>query len=244
LSSLAMDVLMPELEARAGRELGLERDMEVRFAVRTAREEYLVPIMEDYFKSQVEITQQDIEDYYEERKEDLAERARYHIRRIVLGSSDEARRVYQRLRLGADFGEVAMEVSEDERSAGQGGEVGWFSEGTIAVYDSVLAGMGPGDISPPFETYSGFEIIKLEGRQPRRTLTLEEATPNIKIFITNTRANEMLADFVERRREEVGFRLNEDLLRSVWLPEPVYAPAEYDETEQGEEEPPQPLPKI
>ena len=244
LRSLAMDFLMPELEARAARELGLYRDREVLFAARTAREEYLVPFMEDYFKGQVEITQQDIEEYYEERREDLAEPARYNVSRILLSSAEAARRAHRRIVLGADFADVAMEVSEDERSGPHGGLVGWFSSGTIAVYDSVLAGMEPGDVSPPFETYSGFEMIRLEEREPKRILSFEEAVPDIKMFITNTRANEMLADFVSGKREELGFSIDEELLRTVWLPEPKYAPAEYEEVEPDEEEAPEALPKI
>jgi parvulin-like peptidyl-prolyl isomerase len=244
LSSLAVDVLMPDLEARAGYEMGLYRDREVLFAARMAREEHLVPMMEDYYKSQVEITPEDIAAYYENRKEDLAEPARYNVRRILVSSLEAARQARRQVLLGGDFAEVAMEVSEDERSAPQGGDMGWFSTGVVAVYDSVLADMEPGDISTPFQSYSGFEIIKLEGREARRTLSFEEATPQIKMYITNTRANEMLADFVNRKREEVGFTLNEELLREVWLPKPEYAPTEYEEAEPGEEEPPPALPKI
>lgn len=244
LRTLAMEFLMPELEARAAREMGLERDREVLFAARSAREEYLVPLMEDYFKSQVEITQEDIETYYEERKQDLAEPARYNVSRILVSSAQAARQAHRRVALGADFAEVAREVSEDERSAAQGGRMGWFSFGTIAVYDSVLADMKPGDVSAPFKTYSGFELLKLEEREPKRILSLEEATPKIKMFITNTRANEMLADFVSRKREELGFTINEELLRNVRLPEPEYAPTEYEEPEPEEEEAPPPLPKI
>jgi len=244
LSNLAMDFLMPELQARAGYEMGLHRDREVRFAARTTREEYLIPLMEDYFKSQIDITPQDMEDYYEERKEDMADPARYNIRRILLSAVGAASQAHRRILLGADFAEVAMQVSEDERSAPQGGDMGWLVAGLVAVYDSVLADMEPGDVSSPFQTYSGVEVIKLEEWMPRRILSFEEAIPQMKMYITNTRANEMLSDFVTRKREEVGFTVNEELLRDVWLPDPTYARPEYEEVEPGEEEPAPALPKI
>ncbi len=244
LRTLALEFLMPELEARAGYDMGLYRDREVRFAGRTAREDYLVPRVEDYFRSQVEITPQEIADYYEERKDDLADPARYNIRRIVVGSLEAATQARRRVLLGADFAEVAMQVSEDPRTAQQGGDLGWITVGMVAVYDSVLVGMEPGDVSAPFQTYSGVEIIKLEERKPPRLLDLEEAVPRIKMYITNTRANEMLSDFVALKHKEVGFTLNEELLRKVWLPEPGYAPAEHEEVEPGEEGPAPPLPKI
>ena len=244
LSTLAMDFLMPELQARAGYEMGLHRDREVRFAARVAREDYLAPLMEDYYKSQVDITPRDIEEYYEERKEDLADPARYNIRRILLSSVGAASQAHRRILLGADFAEVAMQVSEDERSAPQGGDMGWLSAGLVAGYDSVLADMEPGDVSSPFQTYSGVELIKLEEWMSPRILSLEEATPQIKMYITNTLANEMLSDFVTQRQEATGFTVNEELLRNVRLPEPEYAPVEYEEVEPDEEEPAPVLPKI
>jgi parvulin-like peptidyl-prolyl isomerase len=244
LSTLALEFLMPELQARAAREMGLDRDREILFAGRMAREDYLVPLMEDYFKGEVEITQQDIEAYYEERKQDLAEPARYNVSRILVSSLEDARQAHRRIMLGSDFAEVAMQMSEDKRSAPQGGQMGWFSTGTIAVYDSVLAGMQPGDVTSPFQTYSGFELLKLEDREEKRILSFEEATPKIKMFITNTRANDALSEFVSRKREELGFRVDEELLRTVTLPDPEYAPADYEETEPEEGEAPSPLPKI
>jgi parvulin-like peptidyl-prolyl isomerase len=244
LETLAMDYLTPKLEARAGYDMNLQRERAVRFAARMAREEYLVPLMEDYFKSQVEITPQDIESYYEERKEDLAEPSRYHVRRILVSSMEAAVEARRRIMLGADFADVAAEVSEDERSDAQGGDMGWFSTGMIAVYDSVLAGMKPGDVSAPFHTYSGIELIQLEDWVPRRALSFEDAIPHIKIYITNTRANEMLSEFVKQKQDEVGFTLNENLLREVWLPMPDYTRPEQQESEPGEEDLPPPLPKM
>jgi hypothetical protein len=247
LSEFALELMLPQLEAMAGRELGLGRSRDVRFAVRTAREEALIPAIEDVFKSQVEVTEPEIEAYYKERGQDLFEPSRYHAARIVVSSWETARQAQREIMMGADFGDVARTLSEDERSAPQGGDLGWLSEGLVAVYDSVLTGMEPGDVSRPFETLSGVEILKLLERQDRRYFSFEEARPDIRIFITNTKANEMLADFVSAKREQVGFFINEDLLRRVWLPGPQYKAGMAQEGEpagEDEEEGLSPLPKI
>jgi parvulin-like peptidyl-prolyl isomerase len=236
LSDFSLDMILPELQALAGYEMGLGRSLEARFAARKAREEALISLMEDDFKSQIEITQRDIEDYYAERSSDLFEPSRYHGSRILVSSMEAARQAYQQLMMGADFADVAMQVSEDEVSSPYGGDIGWISEGIVAVYDSVLVGMNPGDFSRPFKTLSGFEIFKLIEREERRYLSLEEATPNIKMFITNTRANEMLETFVSGKIDAVGFYVNEDLLRSIRLPEPEYGQRQAREAEAGEEE--------
>lgn len=247
LSDFSLRLIMPELEAMAGYEMGLDRSREVRFAARTAREEALIPLMEDYFRSQVEITQQDIEDYYRERKDDLFEPAGYHAARILVSSMTAARQAQRRILAGADFAEVAREFSEDEHSAKIGGDMGWITEGLVAPYDSVIADMKPGDISPPFQTFSGIEILKLLEIKGRRYMDLEEATPNIKMFITNTTANELLSEFVMEKQEEYGFYINDDLIRSVTLPRPEYESQRIREAEPEEEEgeeAPSILPKV
>jgi parvulin-like peptidyl-prolyl isomerase len=246
LKDFAFQLLMPELEALAGYELGLDRGREVRFAARKAREEYLVPSMEDYFKSQVEITPRDIEEYYQERGNDLFEPELYRARRLMVDSWEKARQAHRQILMGMDFVDAVRQFSEDEQATSKDGELGWLNTGLVASYDSVLADMEPGDISRPFETYSGIEILRLEERQPRRLLTFEEAAPRIRVYITNTRANEMLTEFVDRKQDEIGFTLNEELLRDVRLPTPEYARRRHKAgvVSEDEEEPPTVLPKL
>jgi hypothetical protein len=100
--------------------------------------------------------------------------------------------------------------------------MGEITFGIVAVYDSVVAGMKPGEISAPFETKAGIEIIKLETKNEPKMLTFEEAKPRMGIYISNARANELLTEWVNNKKREVGFRVNEDLLRRAGLPEPEY----------------------
>jgi hypothetical protein len=92
----------------------------------------------------------------------------------------------------------------------------------IAVYDSVVRTLKPGEISRPFASDAGIEILKLESREEPRQLGFEEAVPQIRLFIANSGANTMLAEWVSQRKQAIGYSLNEDLLRAVWLPLPGY----------------------
>jgi hypothetical protein len=236
LSSFSLQMILPDLEALAGHEMGIDRTRDVRFAARKAREDVLIPFMEDYFRSNIDVTDEDIAEYYDNRKSDLFEPGRYHVARIVVDNIEEARRARREIMMGTDFGDAAMRLSKDERSAPYGGDLGWITEGLVAPYDSVLAGVEPGGVTPPFATLEGVEILKLVERVDRRPLTLEEAAPSIRVFITNTKANEGLQAFVAAKEKEVGFSIDENLLREVDLPQPAYrregarrAPDENDE---------------
>jgi peptidyl-prolyl cis-trans isomerase C len=220
IEDLAFEIVLPELRARAGYAMGLDRLREVRWKVRTARESVLVPQMEEYFRGKVVVTEDDLVDYYAERKDDLISQPRYRARRILLRTEDEAQDVLDEIASGKDFAEIARERSYDKATSSRGGDLGYVFFGIIAVYDSIILGLSPGQVSEAFTSTEGIEVLKLEEVSEPRRLSYDEAQPYMKTFIRNTRANEHLAAWFDTRKEEVGFTINEGLLRRIALPEP------------------------
>ena len=130
-------------------------------------------------------------------------------------------------------------MSEEEPTAEVSGELGWLNVGSISVFDSALAGLEPGEITGVFESSSGFEILMLEGREEAVYPGYEEAVPRMKMYITNTRANEILAEWVERKKLDVGYHIDEDLLKNSEFPLPDYMVRrrEYEERQEDPREP-------
>ncbi len=222
IKELAYEIIMPELEALAGYDMGINRTREVKWHVEKAREELLIPAIEDYYRSKIEVTEQDIREYYENRKQDLKTPPSYRARRLLLSDWDEARIASQRIASGEDFERVVRSMSKDAYTAAKGGDMGMIMFGVIAAYDSVIAKMRIGEVSKPFETSSGIEILKLEEIIESKQLSYDESVELVKRFITNTRAEVMLAEWIAQKREETGFTINEDLLKRVRLPLPEY----------------------
>ncbi|MGD9141305.1 MAG: peptidylprolyl isomerase [bacterium] len=236
LMKAAWEVAVPEIYVMAGYDMRLDNLYEVKWVAEKARQDYLVPQMEDYFRSQIDVTDADIEQYYAERHEDLKTPVTYWASRILVENQIEVNRVMAELNAGADFAEVAEKYSHDSYTASKGGDMGPVNMGIVAVYDSVIAGLKPGEVSGPFETKSGTEFLKLREIAGGEYLTLEEAIPYIEMFIRNQSANDMLAEVVENRKEEIGFFLNEDVLAGVWLPEPGWRENMAERSEAAEEE--------
>jgi peptidyl-prolyl cis-trans isomerase D len=82
---------------------------------------------------------------------------------------DTAESARARLVAGADFAEVARELSDDEGSKAKGGDVGWRrveSPGLGAKeLGDALATLGEGEISEVIETPRGYYILKVEGKR-------------------------------------------------------------------------------
>ncbi|MCA1779450.1 MAG: peptidylprolyl isomerase [Xanthomonadaceae bacterium] len=79
--------------------------------------------------------------------------------------------LYRRISDGEDFGALAREFSDDNRSANIGGEMAWFPEGAYGdTFQAVCDSLAPGEVSQPFQTQQGWHIVQLEGqRQSDRT---------------------------------------------------------------------------
>ena len=78
---------------------------------------------------------------------------------------DLAARIHQQLQQGGDFRAIARQFSSSASSA-QGGLIGWVTEAQLAPgIETLLSGLGPGEVAPPLRTDSGFQIVKLENRR-------------------------------------------------------------------------------
>lgn len=73
--------------------------------------------------------------------------------------------IYQVLKGGADFNEVAKQCSDDKGSAARGGELGDFGKGMmIPDFEKAAYALKAGEMSAPFTSSAGWHIIKLNNR--------------------------------------------------------------------------------
>lgn len=97
----------------------------------------------------------------------------YQARHILIRVNDpsedakakaKAETLQARLMGGADFNLLAQENSQDQNSAGKGGELGWFTRDEFGPeFGNAVAGLQPGQVSSPVRTQAGYHLVKLEG---------------------------------------------------------------------------------
>jgi parvulin-like peptidyl-prolyl isomerase len=92
---------------------------------------------------------------------------------ILLPTQEEAEAARARVvEGGEDFAIVARELSTDEASAANGGELGWFTrEEMVAPFAEAAFTLEPGAISEPVESEFGWHVIQVLERDPERPLT-------------------------------------------------------------------------
>ena len=124
------------------------------------------------------VTEADVEKYFQENRGQLPRTpATVGFRQIVIpvvaDSAEKARTrahaesLLAEIRRGGDFAQIAKRESMDPASKEIGGDLGWLRRGvTVPEFERMILMLGPGQVSPVFETYRGFHIIKVERIQP------------------------------------------------------------------------------
>jgi peptidyl-prolyl cis-trans isomerase SurA len=82
---------------------------------------------------------------------------------------------------GADFAALAKKYSEDSVTRTDGGDLGYFSRGTLpANIEAVVFAMKKGDIRGPMRTERGYHVIKLVDRKESSARSLADVKEELR----------------------------------------------------------------
>ncbi len=92
----------------------------------------------------------------------------------IQAAARQAGEIYQQLRQGADFAQLAIARSASE-TALEGGEMGWRKAAQLPPpFDQMLNRMAVGEITEPVRTPGGFIILKLQEKRGGQTQLRDE----------------------------------------------------------------------
>lgn len=93
----------------------------------------------------------------------------YQIRvfHILLDNMDTAQMVFEKLKAGANFEEMAYQYSYSEGAKHDRGDMGYFMRGSgPEAFEKVVFRLEVGEMTPPFETAYGIHIVKMVDKKP------------------------------------------------------------------------------
>lgn len=133
-------------------------------------------------RPQVNVSEQEIDNALQVRSRKQG-KTQYHVAEIFLSTEHadaakieaEATAIYDALKKGARFSEIARQRSEAPGAA-LGGDIGWVTEGQLdPAIDEALAKMQTGQASPPVRGKDGFYLLFLRERRDSNDAPKAEA---------------------------------------------------------------------
>ncbi len=116
--------------------------------------------------------------------------------------------VYEKLKAGEDFAELAMKYSDDPGSKEKGGDLGFFRRRTmVKPFDEAAFELNVGQISDIVTTNFGFHILKLTDKKPYPTF--EEAKDELKKIFQKQSYDIVHTKFVDSLRTKYNYQVND-----------------------------------
>lgn len=190
-----------ELEAQGLTEEQVRSDLRTRLLSEKIFEEVT---------SQVEVTDEEIQTYYDDNAAQFETPASRDVRHILVKSKARANDLHAQLESGADFAKLARQFSQDPASKKEGGKFTAQQGATVEPFDRTAFGLETGELSEPVKTQFGWHIIEaLTDVKEKATQELSEVEEQIRDTLLeekrNTRINEWIEELRNRFEDQIGY---------------------------------------
>jgi len=178
-------------------------------------------VIESQVRKKVNVTPDDVERYYQLNQKKYVSDERARVRHILLqvpAGTDGAKAVMtkaseirRRVLAGEDFAKLAETYSEGA-GASEGGDIGWFSRGSLLEEIDQLAfgKLAVGEVSQPVRTSAGIHLVKVESREAGKQIPFasvkEKVREEVLAKATEERFNRWLKTDL-RRKHKVDVKL-------------------------------------
>ena len=222
LVELAHDWTLDRSVGRVVKESGLLDDPDVaQKADEFQRNAVLQTLYRDYVYVDVDVSDEAVRAYYEERRDtEFTRPPEVRMAYIVLETEERAREVLTALDGGQSFTDLARAHSIDPTSSAHGGRIGWIRPGQILpAVEEVAFALETDAVGGPIETDAGWFIVQALDRKEAQPVPFEQARATAVGRCRTARQKEAYGEWALRLRERAAIEFHEEeLARAVaWL---------------------------
>ncbi|PLX82488.1 MAG: hypothetical protein C0616_02430 [Desulfuromonas sp.] len=163
-------------------------------------------------QSKVDITLQDVREYFREHIDDYREPATVRLNYLMLPDTSasggkgldelqaEAAELYQRLQQGENFSSLVEELEQSGRA--QGGELGTFKEAELTTeVRQALSELEVGSFSSPVTTAAGIMLVRVEERKSGGFRKFDEVRREIERLLQDQDRDERFRQWSKQLKE-------------------------------------------
>lgn len=138
-------------------------------------------LLEEILTKDAVVAEDELKKFYEQNKSLFNIPTSYHLSQIIVKTKADAQQTIKELKQGSSFSVLAMERSNDEFSANQGGDIGYVSKedekiSNLKEVDELKAG----DLSSPLKIDDGYVIYLLHERIPAKKYSYKDVKGQVR----------------------------------------------------------------
>lgn len=200
--------------------------------------------IEQEVASKIAVTDEELQQYYDERKEQFQEpeqvKASHILVQVAPDASQEEKDAAKakiddllvQVNEGKDFAEVAKE-SSDCPSKEQGGDLGFFARGMmVKPFEDVAFILNEGEVSDVVETQFGYHIIKVTGKKAERDVSFEEVKDQLQQGLMQQKRNTEIMAWINGMKEEAQI----EIMLEQEEPQAQEQPQEQEQSQEQEQQ--------
>ena len=160
-------------------------------------------IQQKISKTKINITQAEIEKYYNENKQHFGTPEKRNIAIILTKTEAQAKKAKKEIESGKSFASVAKAASIDPTSKANGGLIVGVVKGQEeTALDNAIFSAKPNVLSGPVKTPFGYYIYEVKSITKGTQQTLAQAQASIKQQLTSTKQSTALTSFVKNFKKK------------------------------------------
>ena len=183
-------------------------------------------------KGKINISDNEVKKYYEDNKPRFQRPEAYHTRHILAAyfppealrnqtieelkknkeyftriAEEKIDKVIKELKKGANFVELAKNLSDDESSRENGGDLDFIYKGIFETsFDEAVEKLNPGETSGKIKTRFGFHVIQLIEKRPSEMAPFNEMKSEIQKYLFLEEAKKNVSSYIEKLKQTADIK--------------------------------------
>ncbi|MFN1834105.1 peptidyl-prolyl cis-trans isomerase [Balneola sp. MJW-20] len=197
---------------------GLNNDGEVQASIDQSFYTYLAEQSIERIRRSIEISDEDLLDYYSKNTDRFVKPLEMNLSRIVVGDEETAGKIHQMLMNGSDFGALVDEYTIKNEERLTNGELGYAYVQDYGLLSPKLSILETGEVSDPLFYQSGeYHIYKVLGRKESKLLRFGEARSLVRETLIEEELERELRKTLEEVKQKHNAVVDEQKLRELTI---------------------------
>ena len=186
-----------------GEEEKIDETEEFKNVMENARKDILAQMAMRKLFATVNVTDDEIKEYYEANKSKYSKGASVHAKHILVDNEEKCTELLNAITSGEKVFEDVAKESSTCPSGANGGDLGEFGRGQmVKEFEDAAFAAEVGHVVGPVKTQFGYHLIKVEDKKDAETSVYEDVADTIKNIILQQKRNDVYGNKIAELKEK------------------------------------------